>query len=425
LKQLEENVQKENKINSNAMFLCLCNLNVFGLGYLFAGLKKRWVIAMAGNLALLALGFVLNASRQPVIWAVIFGAVFIGMAVDIWLLIKKDDQLIPAKLISKAFVLPLVSIAILLTFIGAFFGYRAIGNGLIERGEEAYEANDFQAAYKQLFTATRLCRLSLNPQLPANEALFDETRLLVNVQRNSDRGHYARALEAAEEFYENYPDSPMTASMNDLAVTLNLALANDALEAADAQACRGYLEAIQTDFPDEAAEQQDDINEVNARYSQIVARDSGSAGAAIIEQARQMACEQSEVTDQSVDIFPEEPGKAMFCSNTLEIELPAELIADIPGTFRYVVDFFEVDNKIASCDYYSSSGKHVLERWRHAVTVMVQAVKDEEDVVVQTFYGSSPDSCPIQYMFMSQTQKIYGDQVDTAEIEEWLISVIQ
>ena len=59
----------------------------FGIGYLLAGLKKRWLIALGGNLALLIIGHFANASKNPALWAAIFSVGFRGygggfMAVD-------------------------------------------------------------------------------------------------------------------------------------------------------------------------------------------------------------------------------------------------------------------------------------------------------------------------------------------------------
>lgn len=418
-------MQKENNVNRNAIFLSLCNLNLLGLGYLLVGLKKRWAMAMGGILVLLILGLVLNASIYPILWAAIFTAAFIGMAVDLWLLIWKDNGLIPEKLTANALTLPLAAVGINLVLLGAFFGYRAVGNALLAKGEAAYTQDDFQSAYRNLFAATRLGRLSLNMSLPLSEPIYDETRLLAKVQDLSDKGEAERALETAQEFYKHYRNSPKTSFMNDLVIDQNLAMASDFLDEGNYEDCLKCLDDIQTKYPDEAVQRQEDIQKINLRLSEFLARDSGSEGAAIIEQARQIACEMIEVMDPAVDIFPEEPGKAAFCYNSLGIEMPAEILADIPGTFRYVVDIVPADQFVSSCDYYGTSGKRVLQRWTQGVTVIVRSVRDEEDVTFQTFYGSSPSTCPLQYTFMSNTQKMYGDPVDESVVKEWLLSVVE
>ena len=83
--------------NPQAIFLSLSNLNPFGLGYLLSGQRKRWLFSLIGNLGLLAVGHLTNASKNPALWAGIFLVVFIGMAVDLWLLLKKKPEMISRK----------------------------------------------------------------------------------------------------------------------------------------------------------------------------------------------------------------------------------------------------------------------------------------------------------------------------------------
>ena len=68
-----------------------------------------------------------------------------------------------------------------------------------------------------------------------------------------------------------------------------------------------------------------------------LAKDSGTDGSTTIMLASQMACNGEVVTDPSVDIFPDEKGKALPCMYVSEDFVDYELLADIPGTFRYVV----------------------------------------------------------------------------------------
>ena len=117
-------MRKETGLDQDSISLSLLNLNCFGLGYFIAGLMKRGLIALAGNLALLVIAHVVNASKQPVLWAVIFLAVFIAMTVDLWLLIRKDPGLIPEKLTEKKYYLLAVCILVNLIFFGGFIAYR-------------------------------------------------------------------------------------------------------------------------------------------------------------------------------------------------------------------------------------------------------------------------------------------------------------
>jgi hypothetical protein len=58
-------MEKKHHQNLLALFLSLSNLNIFGLGYFLSGQKKRWLISLIGNLSLLTVGYLTNASKKP------------------------------------------------------------------------------------------------------------------------------------------------------------------------------------------------------------------------------------------------------------------------------------------------------------------------------------------------------------------------
>jgi hypothetical protein len=146
----------------------------------------------------------------------------------------------------------------------------------------------------------------------------------------------------------------------------------------------------------------------------------------VIEQARLYACGGEKVTDPSVDIFPEEPGMAMPCDDGYSMSfVPFEVLADIPGTFRYVISAENANRRVQSCDYVTSYDRRTLERWQYGTKVTITEVKSGKVFKGKTFYGTSPESCPSQYWFSGFTEETWGDYVDESKINEWLVEVLK
>ena len=545
-------------INWNAVALSACNLNCFGIGYLLAGLKKRWLIALGGNAVLLLIGYFANASKNPALWAVIFLLAFAGMAVDLWLLLKKDPSLIPQKLTQKVYTLPLIAAVMCIFLLGGFFAYRAAGNKLIADGRSAYEQGDYSKAFKDLYSAETLYRLSLNKQIVEMKGLLDEVSVIVAGKSYAAAKEYAAALDAVDKFHEFYPESPKTGEMNNLAIDTNLAWAKDFQSDANYQACLEHFQTAMRNYPQEAAARKDEIDaamadnylkwgqalseekdyaqaveklemvvndyptsqvyeeayqdaaqahydwskdlkggqdyqgaydqlqliqnnygqtklaataksdlpamliswgedlrgqdqflkaiekfqqvaeitsdekftaQADEKYQQVVAelaRDSGADGQVVINQARLYACGGEKVTDPSVDIFPEETGMAMPCDDGYSMSfVPFEVLADIPGTFRYVVSAENADRRVQSCDYITSYDRRTLERWQYGTKVTITEVKSGKVFKNKTFYGTSPESCPSEYWFSYETEETWGDYVDDTKINEWLAEVLK
>lgn len=156
-----------------------------------------------------------------------------------------------------------------------------------------------------------------------------------------------------------------------------------------------------------------------------LARDSGSDGQVIIEKARLYACGGEPVDDPSINIFPEEPGKALACTEYDANYVPEDLRPDIPGTFRYVVTFEDAARRVQSCDYTTSTDSRVLERWQYGLSVTVKEINSGEQIAKKVFYGSSPDSCPYEYLFSYMTEEIWGDYYKDETIRDWLSGVIK
>jgi tetratricopeptide (TPR) repeat protein len=551
-------MEEKPEIDWNAVALSLCNFNSFGIGYLLAGLKKRWLIALGGNLALLIIGHFANASKSPALWAAIFLLAFAGMTVDLWLLIRKDAGLIPAKLTGKNFMLPLIAAGIFVVFFGGFFSYRAAGNVLLTKGRAAYDKGDESLAFKDLYSANQLYRLSLNKKIVEEKSLLDEVSMIVAGKSFAAEKKYAEALDAVNKFHEFYPASPKISEMNNLAIDTNLAWARDFQSTADYQGCLEHFQTAMKNYPEEAAARKDEIDAAMADnylkwgqalsedkdYAQAVekleivineypqsdsfdeayqtaaqahydlsgslkssqdyqgaydhlqlildkynqsklaatakgdlpalmitwgdslrddkqflkaiekfqsiaeitkdekfiaqaeektqlvvaelARDSGADGQVVIEQARLYACGGEKVTDPSVDIFPEEPGMAMPCDDGYSMSfVPFEVLADIPGTFRYVISAENANRRVQSCDYVTSYDRRTLERWQYGTKVTITEVKSGKVFKGKTFYGTSPESCPSQYWFSGFTEETWGDYVDESKINEWLVEVLK
>jgi outer membrane protein assembly factor BamD (BamD/ComL family) len=541
----------------DVVWLSLCNLNCFGIGYLLTGKKKRWLTALGVNLSLLLAAYFLNASRQPALWAAIFLAVFAAMATDLWVMLRKEPTLVPEKLTAKPYMLPLISAGLIMAFFGGFFAYRSAGSYLIKSSQVAYEAGDYSSAFKNLYSAESLYRLSLNKMIIESKVLMDEVSAILAANTFVENGDNASALEAVDKFHTFYPKSSKSAEMNHLAIDASLAWAQDLQSDANYQACLGRLETVQIDYPKEAASRMDEINEslavnycawgvslasekkfepaiekleivvheyaassafdeayqaaaqshfnlalnlensqssmeavshlliVQESYprSEIVAqakkelpkammfwggslrsegrfmdalekyrdmasytsdsqvlkqaddeiletiaelaRDNGLDGQFVIELARLYTCGFEPVTDPSVDLFTEEQGKALACSEYDDIYIPEELQADIPGTFRYVITTEDASRRVQSCDYKTSTDTRVLERWQHGLAVTITSIKGSEQLAKKTFYGPSPKSCPYEYSFGMMVEEVWGDYYEDAKISEWLGGVLK
>ncbi len=550
-------MEQRPKFNLHAFYLGICNLNFLAIGYLLAGKKKRWLTALGANLALLAVGYFLNASRQPVLWAVIYIAAFIAMALDLYFLAVKEPDLVPEKLTRKPFLLPLIGTLLVVVFLSGFFAYRSAGNDLIAKGEAAYQADDFQSSFKDLYSVSQLYRWSLNPAVPASEARLQEVSVIVAAEDLADQREYEAALDAVAKFNEFFPKSEKTATMNNLAIDQNLAWTQDLLVEENYQACLDHFQTILNDYPSQAAERKTDIdnamannylewgkslsasesysaaiekletvvnnyvntpsyalayqaaaqahydysldletsknfsgaethlmlvqtdynnaevleNAVNempkvllawgidlredesyldaikkldqvAEYTSdsdllaqaesekteiipLLARDNGEDGAAVIQDALFLVCDGQPMDKPSVDIFPDEPGKALACQGWTENYVAEEVQADIPGTFRYAIKTEDADRRVQSCDYVTSMDSRVLERWQSGTKVTILNVKDGSTYKEKTFYGASPESCPASYWFSWSVEETWGDGVDDNKIKEWVSTVIK
>ena len=213
--------------NPQAIFLSLSNFNPFGLGYLLSGQTIRWLFVFIGNLVLLAVGHLTNASKNPMLWAGIFLAVFLGMAVDLWLLLKKKPELISENLTKNSALLPIAAILVNLLFFGGFFFFRSAGTNLITQGDQAYDAGDYENSLKDYFSASQLYKLSLNPEVVSVNYRLNEVSTILAGRNFLAEADYPAAIETIAKFNEYFPESAKKNEMMALGIDTYLAWADD------------------------------------------------------------------------------------------------------------------------------------------------------------------------------------------------------
>jgi tetratricopeptide (TPR) repeat protein len=240
----------ENKKPSslNSVLLCLCNLNGIGLGYLLAGLKKRWMVMFGANLALVLAAYFSGAYKNPILWAVIFIALYIGMTLDLWFMLKKDPGRIPAL---KPYLLPAAALLINLVFYGGFFIYQSAGNQAIAAGTQAYMEKNYESAYEQLNSAAGIYRFSFNSDYAKVQDELGEISLVKLCREQAASGQYEAVIESVDQFQVQYPDSAYLSSVNETAVDAVLAWSQDLQQAGNYEDSTANLIALRTNFADQ------------------------------------------------------------------------------------------------------------------------------------------------------------------------------
>ncbi len=540
--------------NPQAIFLSLSNLNPFGLGYLLTGQTKRWLFVLIGNLSLLAVGQLTNAAKNPALWAGIFLAAYIGMAVDLWFLLEKKPELLSEKLTRNSILLPAAAILVNLLFFGGFFFFRSAGTRLIDQGDSAYEAGDFENSLKDYYSATQLFKLSLNPEVITVSSRLNEVSTILAGRAFLVAADYPAAIETIAKFNENFPESAKKNEMMALGIETYLAWANDlrcknefesslkqlnfalkdylkaypdriteinnaialnylqwgislldqktydqgiekleivvnkfsqsdSYDTAYMKAAQGHFDAAvslidsnkdfelavdhidtvigaypKSDFVNQALskktsallgwgkllnesgsylktlEKYDEIKtltkgstilaEVESETQktiQLLARDIGGDGEVEIQYTLQEACAGFTAIRPTIDIFPDEPGKALACDGD-DFLIPVDFIADMPGTFRYIITREDGSKRVQACPY---TGGHTLERWVNTSEIIIKKVKNGDVLAKKTFSGAPPESCPNKYAFNADTDLSWGDWVEDTDITVWLDNTLK
>lgn len=538
------------------ILICICNLNLLGIGYLLIGQKKRWMIACGAAVAVLLTAYFTNASKNPWLWACIFLAIMLAMAVDLWLILQKDPSVCDKVLKNNLILLIITSVLLVVLFGGGFYFYRWLGSDLYWQGVLAYQNDDLDTAFKDFYSVSYLYRLSLNPIVLDAQDLMGEVSLIIDSQNRVQAGDYVAASDLVEKFEELYPDSPKLEKIKNIGIDAYIGAAQQLTASGDYEASLEKIQTVREILPIQAEERKTEIDEVLAanysawgeneyqqknygtsiekfeiviseygestsqedayagaalahfdyavqleeskqydlaweHYSSVMenymnseeyqeaktsvpsmlldwgkelalqdhfllalekfnliseysnettlltqadeekeatvlllASDSGEDGQSVLDDAMFDACAGDVVTDPSVGIFEEETKKALACS-TYSVTLPEDLIADKPGNLFYVVDRYDDERRVQSCDYVTSYDTRTLERWQSYSEIIITDVRTGETIYDKTFYGSAPESCPGEYWFGSMTEYLYGDDVDEDKITTWLDEVLR
>ena len=520
------------------------------------GQKKRWMIACGAAVAVLLTAYFTNASKNPWLWACIFLAIMLAMAVDLWLILQKDPSVCDKVLKNNLILLIITSVLLVVLFGGGFYFYRWLGSDLYWQGVLAYQNDDLDTAFKDFYSVSYLYRLSLNPIVLDAQDLMGEVSLIIDSQNRVQAGDYVAASDLVEKFEELYPDSPKLEKIKNIGIDAYIGAAQQLTASGEYEASLEKIQTVREILPIQAEERKTEIDEVLAanysawgeneyqqknygtsiekfeiviseygestsqedayagaalahfdyavqleeskqydlaweHYSSVMenymnseeyqeaktsvpsmlldwgkelalqdhfllalekfnliseysnettlltqadeekeatvlllASDSGEDGQSVLDDAMFDACAGDVVTDPSVGIFEEETKKALACS-TYGVTLPEDLIADKPGNLFYVVDRYDDERRVQSCDYVTSYDTRTLERWQSYSEIIITDVRTGETIYDKTFYGSAPESCPGEYWFGSMTEYLYGDDVDEDKITTWLDEVLR
>ena len=164
----------------------------------------------------------------------------------------------------------------------------------------------------------------------------------------------------------------------------------------------------------------DEVESETQKTIQLLARDVGGDGEVEILYTLQETCAGFPATHPTIDIFPEETGKALTCDGN-DYLIPVDLIADAPGTFRYIIEREDGSKRIQSCAYEDG---YTLERWINTSLITVKNVKNGNVLTEKTFTGAPPEACPNQYVFYTETELVWGDWVLDTDIAAWLENVL-
>ena len=534
-----------------ALWLAIANFNIFGLGYWLSGEKKRWLIFVSGGVLLLLAGHLSNASKNPLLWGLLFVALYIGMAVDLWLLLKKKEVTLAPFLQKSAFLLPAAVLLVNMVFYGGFLLYRTAGNNLYQAGLAAYEEQDYYSAFGNWYALSSGYKLSLNPRVVEVQKPLGEVALLIDCILQLEKNEYQDALEAINHFNLLYPDSSkmdvvanigidanimwwkelmnqdqyenglekIYAAENNFSVQsrdrreeldaaysthylawgnylrllknyknaiakyefilLNYSESNEYIDAYEGAALahlnlakqlieqKEYKKAVfqllkvldnfsKSDIVGEAEKLLPDVyldwgrclvdqshyllalekialskdyTSINSKiqladeeYKQTVillAKDDGEDGQKVLKEAFSQVQKGEIPTHPSVGLLTEEPGKALGYSL-----IPAELIADTPGSLRYYVKGSQDTRLVDFCIY---EGNYGILRYQRFLEVEVIKIATGKQLTKRTFYGPSPAACP-QKIYMGglvRPQDIFGDHPSAEIIVEWLRKVLR
>ncbi|MBW2309164.1 MAG: hypothetical protein JRG73_19760 [Deltaproteobacteria bacterium] len=244
------------------IWLAVGNLNLFGLGYVLSAQYVRWVIFIAVSLILLLVAYFNHASRNPIVWGLVFIAIFIAAAVDLWFLLKKHPAKLPKFLQKFATLLPILSILVNVLFYGSFFLYRWAGETMYQKGLIAYEQSDYYSAFGNWYSLEKYFGLSLNPKVPLVQEPLDEISLIITAQNQSADGEYEAALASIETWFDLFPDSPKTSELESDGLDAYLGWAKVLADQDDYEGGLRKLQEGQARYSDAAQHRESEVRSV-------------------------------------------------------------------------------------------------------------------------------------------------------------------
>ncbi len=149
----------------------LLNLSGLGLGYLYLGRWRRWLVHSGITAVLVIAADMTNAARTPLPWLGAFALWLVWMGFDGWRQARRVEP--PAERSVADRILPF-GIAILvgaLEIIG-FLAYAGQGEQEFAAGMSAYQANDCAQAIARLTDVTTTYRLTFSPNISAADFGF-------------------------------------------------------------------------------------------------------------------------------------------------------------------------------------------------------------------------------------------------------------
>ncbi|NMC46466.1 MAG: hypothetical protein GYA52_06490 [Chloroflexi bacterium] len=246
------------------ILVSVCNLNFLGIGYLLIGKKKRWMIAFGASLAILLIAYLTNASKNPWLWGCIFLAAMLAMAVDMWLLLKKEPTLCDGILKDNLTLLIITASLLVVLTGGGFYFYRWLGADLYRQGVLAYQDDDLDTAFKDLYSVSYLYRLSLNPVVLDAQDRLGEISLIIDSQNRVTAGDFIVASDMVEKFEEFYSDSPKIEDVKNIGVDAYIGAAQQLTASGEYEASLEKIQTVRKILPVQAEARKTEIDEVLA-----------------------------------------------------------------------------------------------------------------------------------------------------------------
>ncbi len=263
IKKSPPETKSTNKRDSNIsqkIWLILANFNLTGLGYWLSGQKKHGYIFVGAGLFLLVMGHLLNASKNPLVWAFLFSAMALAMAVDLWILIREKEVKLPDFIRKSPTLLPVLALLINVVFYGGFFLYRSSGQKLYESGIEDYREGNFSSAFGNWYTFAHTYRLSLNKNVSEVRDPLEEVALLVTIKAQIDDADFVGAFTSMRQFRVLFPESTLISTMADMGMDAYLAWAEQLDAQDDFDEGLKKLTRIATHYPVQMAARQEEMD---------------------------------------------------------------------------------------------------------------------------------------------------------------------